>query len=94
MTDLTKTVERFKVVNEQQQKPYTDAWWWSADGGQRIARIMMEMMQHNDNTKAHYSHDFVVMVAKCAYEAGHNVGYVEGNNTGWDECRRRILDAI
>lgn len=93
MTDLTKTVERFKVVNEQQH-PYTDEWWWSADGGQRIARIMMEMLQHNDNTNAHYSHDFVVMVAKKAFEAGQLDEINLSWNKGWDACRRKILDSI
>lgn len=79
MTDLTNTNE--------QPKPYTDAWWWSADGGQRVARIMMEMMPHNDNTKAHYSHDFLVAVAKKAMEAGYARGVEDGYTDGYSDAR-------
>lgn len=74
--------------NEQQQKPYTDEWWWNADGGQRVARVMMEMMQHNDNTKAHYSHDFLVAVAKKAMEIGYAHGINDGYSDGYSDARR------
>ena len=84
--------DQFKQLLDTNPRPYTDAWWWSQDGGQRVARIMMEMMQHNDNTNAHYSHDFVVMVAKKAVEAGFNAGWGVGHIDGYEDARRRWFE--
>jgi hypothetical protein len=73
--------------------PYTSQWWYS-DEGQRIARIMMEMIEHNGNGEKLFSNDYVVMVAKMAYEAGKHVGDEAGYEAGYEDCRQRIIGTI
>jgi flagellar biosynthesis/type III secretory pathway protein FliH len=79
--------------NISRVSPYTTQWWYS-DEGQRIARIMMDMIEYNGNGEKVFSNDFVVMVAKMAYEAGKRDGYAAGYAAGYQECRQRIIDSI
>jgi hypothetical protein len=79
--------------NTSRVSPYTTQWWYS-DEGQRIARIMMEMLEHNHSGDKVFSNDYVVMVAKVAFHAGKVDGISKGYDTGWSECRHRIIDSI
>ena len=79
--------------NISRVSPYTTQWWYS-DEGQRIARIMMEMIEHNNNGEKVFTNDYVVMVAKVAFEAGKHIGDVAGYETGYEACRQRVIYAI
>jgi hypothetical protein len=68
--------------------------WWYGDVGQRIARIKLECLPHNASGEKLWTNDFVIMVAKAAYEYALKEGERQGYHEGWEACRTHILDRI